>query len=138
MNVIYYSTRGGITPQVAAAIHLRLLPRARLPTWIEWRRVPYRNGFPAQDRGRVLLLGRRGNHSIFVLPYSRRNGQLVVKVIKNVQALMDPGNNPFQLVDVGVVGSITPRWGFGLSGEASGFYQHLVKQVLRVERGFGG
>ncbi|HHZ20809.1 MAG TPA: DUF3189 family protein [Firmicutes bacterium] len=138
MNVVYYSTRRGLAPQVAAAIHLRILPMEHPPNWFEWRRIPYRQGFTARDWGRLVFVGWRDGHGIFVMAYPPRNGPLVAKVINSIQELMDPGKTHFQLVDAGAGGDVFPWRGHTVPAAVRELYPHLVELVLGVERGLRG
>lgn len=66
--IVYCCFGGTHSSPVAAAIHLGLLPRDRVPTWTELMAVPFFDRMTKEERGRLLPFGTdgRGRH-VFVL-----------------------------------------------------------------------
>lgn len=66
--IVYCCFGGTHSSPVAAAIHLGLLPRDRVPTWTELMAVPFFDRMTKAERGRLLPFGTDGRgRRVFVL-----------------------------------------------------------------------
>lgn len=66
--IVYCCFGGTHSSPVAAAIHLGLLPRDRVPTWTELMAVPFFDRMSKEERGRLMPFGTDGRgRRIFVL-----------------------------------------------------------------------
>lgn len=82
MKVVYHCYGGAHASPTAAAIHLGFLPRDRLPTLADFRKVPYFDFMTGSQHGKLLKVGNdhQGNE-IFIL--GRRNSpRVVINLIK--------------------------------------------------------
>ncbi len=87
MNIIYHCVGGTHTSAIAAAIHLDILPKNKIPNKQEILSVPYFDTLNKEDQGKILFRGRDStNNSIFTL--SRQFvPQLVLPAIKDAWEL---------------------------------------------------
>jgi hypothetical protein len=134
MNVIYYSSTPGIAAQIASAIHLRLIPRLRLPSQIEWRRIPYRYGFSRQDWGRIIFAGRWHNEEVYLLSYPPKGGQVVVNVLE-ATLKMERADSQFQIVNCSLKRIKFPPGDLPSAKIIGQGLPQLVNLVVRTERG---
>lgn len=134
MNVIYYSSVPGIAAQIASAIHLRLIPRERLPSQIEWRRIPYRQGFSRQDWGRIIFAGRRDKEEVYLLSYPPKGGRLVLNILE-AALKMGEADLEFQVVDCSLKKVRFPPGDLPPQKIIHQGLPELVDLVLRTERG---
>jgi hypothetical protein len=122
--------------QVVSAIHLRILPRERLPVRIEWVRIPYLNGFSKKDMGGVFLIGKTQTlDEIYILAYSPSLGDLVRKTAASAWQLMKTVSGEMIMVDCAKNAQATP---ITLNPNAPNFeesYFSMVRLVGEVEGG---
>ena len=92
MQIIYHCFGGSHASPTAAAIHLGLIPRNRLPGFKELQQVPYFDQLTWEHHGKLIYAGTDewGNDILFL---ARRNqAKLVIGIIKEFIRLN--GGNP--------------------------------------------
>lgn len=131
MRVIYYAPERNLSAQIAAAIHLRVLPINRLPTGVELGRIPHSHRFTKWDFGRLQLVGRYGDEEIYLLPLTERNQTMVLKVLNETLRLTQMEAETI-LCDCGILPP--PRLHRGVPEERwlRQYYNLLVRLVLRA------
>lgn len=133
MQVVYYTLGESLSPQIVAAIHLRLLPMEHYPYPLEWQRVPYAKGFVKQDWGRILLVGRYNEWEVYMLPIAKKTEKMVLKTLQATLELTQLTNKVI-LKECGFVAS-PPRVTQLLNRWFQEYYQPLVHIVKEVEEG---
>jgi len=104
MKIIYHCYGGAHSSVTAAAIHLGLLPKGRLPTSAELEGLPFYDRMVRADHGRIYLMGiDPDGNEVYVLG-RRFLPDLAERVIRGVAEVY--GVDPDQLLLVNVLSSV--------------------------------
>ena len=135
MKYLYHSSKGGISPQIAAAIHLGVLPREREPTPLEWERVFYRKGFASQDQGGIFLVGKtKAGDEVFILTYPPKIKELALKSAFAALKLLKRTREAV-LIDCANAGGAFPAGDKPPAQVMRGIYPLLLRLVRESEGG---
>lgn len=100
MKIIYHCFGGTHSSVTAAAIHLGLLPRDRLPTLRELLAIPFFDRRDGSAQGKLAFMGRdEWDNEIYVVGRQNRP-QVLTEVFTGLAAAFDIPRESFSLVNV--------------------------------------
>ena len=82
MKIVYHCYGGAHASPTAAAIHLGLLKADRLPTWTDFKKIPYFDQITSTEHGKLIFIDKdRLGNEVYIL--ARRNAtELIIKIIR--------------------------------------------------------
>jgi hypothetical protein len=99
LKIVYHCYGGAHASPTAAAIHLGILSNNRLPSWNDFKKIPYFDCITNKDHGKLIFIGKdeRGNE-VYIL--GRRNSvQLVIHIIQEFLKLSGADYSQYYFVD---------------------------------------
>lgn len=99
MKIVYHCYGGAHASPTAAAIHLGILRDDRLPSWNDFKKIPYFDQITNKDHGKLIRIGfDQWNNEVYIL--GRRNSaELVIGIIKEFTQLTGEDPSEYRFVD---------------------------------------
>lgn len=99
MKVIYHCYGGAHASPTAAAIHLGILRDDRLPSWKDFKKIPYFDQITNREHGKLIFIGKDSqDNEVYIL--GRRNAAtLVIRLIQEFIKLTGGDSSEYYFVD---------------------------------------
>ncbi len=99
MKIVYHCYGGAHASPTAAAIHLGILPDNRLPSWKDFKKIPYFDQITSKEHGKLILIGMdQQNNEVYIL--GRRNAaKLIIRIIQEFIQLTGGDPSEYCFVD---------------------------------------
>jgi hypothetical protein len=106
LKVVYHCYGGAHASPTAAAIHLGIVRDDHLPSWNDFKRIPYFDQLTSNEHGKLILIGKDSRENEVYILGRRNAGQLVIRIIQEFVKLS--GGDPSEYYFVNCVQLYNP------------------------------